>query len=435
MKKQFIFVLILISFGSCLHKKYLPDAKLEDGVYIFINTYYRYEDFPDENLGENGECEENFKEGGLRYGKIKNGYKDGAWLSGNAGFDENGNVIKKGHLWKEEYFKKGLRDSIYRKFNSKGEIIYETTFKNGTGLWKEFHSNGKIYFEAYTKDGYFTDTLKLYNDKGRLQGLRLYKKDSLIYRRDFDTNVVDTLENGKKVRITYKKYWMSSDLQIPYIFEKKYADKTIQFQYKDKLIYYKTDTLINNKKKEYTKAIKEDKLGEKTEESLFTYNQNLKEKSFEYHKLYRKGKLLKYRYFVKANKNEIAKIITIVYNDLGEIISKSILNINSSNAPYPQKGNITTYFEKGKIIYNSTEIIEKVEVEQYQPITNCFSQISYYDLSNQLFKKEFIKESKGHRVEGCSQGSETFEVDKYNILKTEYYENGKLIKTVESKTD
>ncbi|MFB9110533.1 hypothetical protein [Flavobacterium gyeonganense] len=38
----------------------------------------------------------------------------------------------------------------------------------GTGLWKEVHSNGTIYFEIETKDGYFTDTLKLYNDKGRL---------------------------------------------------------------------------------------------------------------------------------------------------------------------------------------------------------------------------------------------------------------------------
>ena len=95
---------------------------------------------------------------------------------------EKGNVESDG-VTKEEYFKKGLRDSIFRQFDGR-KIIYETTFKKGTGLWKEFHSNGKIYFEAYTKDGYFTDTLKLYNDKGILSEKLLYRKDSLIFRKN-----------------------------------------------------------------------------------------------------------------------------------------------------------------------------------------------------------------------------------------------------------
>jgi antitoxin component YwqK of YwqJK toxin-antitoxin module len=118
-------------------------------------------------------------------GKIIDGYKEGKWISGDAGFNENGNVIQKTNSWREEYFKKGLRDSIFRQFNKNNKIIYETNFKKGTGIWKEFHGNGETYFEAYTKEGYFIDTLKLYSDKGKLIEKRLYIKDSLVYLKKF----------------------------------------------------------------------------------------------------------------------------------------------------------------------------------------------------------------------------------------------------------
>lgn len=176
------------------HPILMEDKKLE-----FSSTYrnysnYKYEDFPNEDtISGNIHNQDVFEEGGKRFGKILYGYKHGKWLSGNAGFDENGNVYAKGRIWKEEYFKKGLRDNIFRQFDSNGKIIYETTFKMGTGLWKEFHGNGKIYFEANTKDGYFTDTLKLYNDKGILSEKLLYMKDSLIFRENMiiDDNPTD----------------------------------------------------------------------------------------------------------------------------------------------------------------------------------------------------------------------------------------------------
>jgi hypothetical protein len=126
--------------------------------------------------------EERFIEGGVRFGKTSlSKVKEGKWLSGDAGFDEKGNVYAKGGIWKEEYFKNGLRDSIFKQFDGDGKIIYETTFKMGTGLWKEFHSNGKIYFEIATKGGYFTDTLRLHDYNGNIVGKRLYLKDSLMY--------------------------------------------------------------------------------------------------------------------------------------------------------------------------------------------------------------------------------------------------------------
>ena len=156
-----------------------------------INNYV-FEDFPYEDLKiSNCEMEEFFSNKmGIRIGFIsRNGVKEGYFWSAIQG-KENDETISR---VREEYFKKGLRDSIFKQFDRDGKIIYETTFKMGTGLWKEFHGNGKIYFEAYTKDGYFTDTLKLYNDKGALIEKRLYKKDSLVFKETmiFDDNPTD----------------------------------------------------------------------------------------------------------------------------------------------------------------------------------------------------------------------------------------------------
>ncbi|RVU91373.1 hypothetical protein EH230_10950 [Flavobacterium columnare] len=195
--KHFSKIFILIAVISCKNRMYLPvvqDTENKSAPLYLDRRTFLYEDFPNEDLEFYSlKIEEYFKEGFLRIGRIKNGYKEGAWLIGDAGFDENGNVIKKGHIWKEEYFKKGLRDSIFRQFDSKGQIIYETTFKMGTGLWKEFHNDKNIYFEAYTKDGYFTDTLKLYNEKGELFEKVLYDKDKIVFRQkmiidDFPTD-------------------------------------------------------------------------------------------------------------------------------------------------------------------------------------------------------------------------------------------------------
>lgn len=136
-----------------------------------------YEDFPyeDTTLG-NLKYKNSFREG-----KILNGYKEGLWLSALFKYDTITKTEKTEKIFKQEYFKHGLRDSIFRQYDSKGKIIYSTYFKMGTGLWKEFHNNGKIYFAMQTKEGYFTDTLKLYNDKGEIFQKRLYKKDNLIY--------------------------------------------------------------------------------------------------------------------------------------------------------------------------------------------------------------------------------------------------------------
>ena len=175
---KFFIVLLIISAGCKMAAPRIPTS----ADYNNSSENFRYMDFPNEDMNNSSDAYyEHFAEGGLRTGKIIDGYKEGKWLSGNADFDENGNVYAKGGIWREEYFKNGLRDSIFRQFDGNGKIIYEITFKKGTGLWKEFHSNGELYFEIYTKDGYFTDTLRLHDDKRKIIGKRLYRKDSLVY--------------------------------------------------------------------------------------------------------------------------------------------------------------------------------------------------------------------------------------------------------------
>nr|WP_315240553.1 hypothetical protein [uncultured Flavobacterium sp.] len=121
---------------------------------------------------------------GYREGYCKSGMQEGKWITKRYyNYDSLGYLKTKAHLIREEYFKNGLRDSIYKIYNKNGKIIYSTNFKNGTGLEKDFHENGKPYYEIETKDGYFVDTLKLYNDKGALMEKLLYKKDSLVYRK------------------------------------------------------------------------------------------------------------------------------------------------------------------------------------------------------------------------------------------------------------
>ena len=422
MKKNTL-ILIFILF-SCKILKQDKIPLLDDQKCIThkndINNYI-FEDFPNEDLKiSNCEMEEFFSNKmGIRIGFIsRNGVKEGYFWSAIQG-KENDETISR---VREEYFKKGLRDSIFKQFDRDGKIIYETTFKMGTGLWKEFHGNGKIYFEAYTKDGYFTDTLKLYDKRGRLESKKNYIKDSLVYNKDFDTNVVDTLDKGKSVKITYKQRWIDSDHQPYYIYEKKYDNKIEKYNNKEELIYLKKDTLINGLKKEYEETIE----NEVRRVSLYSVKAN--EKTFEYEKQYKNEQLVRYKYLVKGSEKQ-KKVYTIGYNGRGEIINKTV-NENFYTGEFPFMSDKTIYFENGKEIYRSEEYIIKITYEQNIQITVTEIQKKYFDLKNNLYKIEYIVHSQGQGSVSCSRGSEIFDVDKVIITKTENYVKGKLINTL-----
>lgn len=161
----------------------------EERRYIFEN-WYKVDSLACEEFNIDIFCENYI----YRNAKFKNGKQNGKWaaetffIPPHAGTNK---AIK--YICREEYFKNGLRDSIYKIYNKDGKIIYSTYFKNGNGIEKDFHENGKLYYEIETKEGYFIDTLKLYNDKGILSEKLLYKKDSLIFREKmiFDENTTD----------------------------------------------------------------------------------------------------------------------------------------------------------------------------------------------------------------------------------------------------
>jgi len=164
---------------NCLKHTRLAEPLTEQLIGFYDNSPNDkiYEDFPNEDTAYGNA----HYESDTRFGLIRNGYKEGRWSYAIHEYDTVNKKEKIKTLFTEEYFKHGLRDSIFRQFDKDGKITYETTFKMGTGLWKEFHGNGKVYFEAYTKDGYFTDTLHLYNKEGKNFEKRLYQKDVLVY--------------------------------------------------------------------------------------------------------------------------------------------------------------------------------------------------------------------------------------------------------------
>ncbi|MFC5978023.1 toxin-antitoxin system YwqK family antitoxin [Flavobacterium salmonis] len=183
------YVIIFLVLASCsFFKKRTTSTEIFEEIKCLtisnnINNFL-YNDFPDRDRN-NGGCDikDDFVDGYCdRFGTISNeGYKDGFFVTGIHHYDTIKNIKVFDRIFKEEYFKHGLRDSIFKQYDINGKIIYETMFKMGTGLWKEFHANGKTYFEAYTQDGYFTDTLKLYNREGVNFEKRFYQKDTLVY--------------------------------------------------------------------------------------------------------------------------------------------------------------------------------------------------------------------------------------------------------------
>ncbi len=194
-----VLCLFALSFFSCKINKIdisdTPDKGmfLAGNSYVYINGAYLKNStdsyFIDQDLIINKELiggdnpSQYFIYHGKREGYVQNGKQEGLWKSKRNYFLKD--KENKEYIFREEYFKNGLRDSIYKIYDKEGKIIYSTYFKNGTGKEKDFHENGKLYYEIETKDGYFVDTLKLYNDKGVLIEKLLYKKDSLVYHKVF----------------------------------------------------------------------------------------------------------------------------------------------------------------------------------------------------------------------------------------------------------
>ncbi|MFB9079022.1 hypothetical protein ACFFLS_10010 [Flavobacterium procerum] len=428
MKNKYYFFLFFIILSCGILKKQEAKIGFVEVDCLTMDNYnsnYLFKDFPNREKDFSGcEIRTEFVDGCSREGKISNGYKEGKFITKACCCDNLGNLKR---FSKEEYFKCGLRDSIFKIIDVDNKVIYETTFKMGTGLWKEFHGNRKIYFEAYTKDGYFTDTLKLYNNKGRLTEKLLYKKDSLVFNQKYDPNIVDTLENGIKVRNTYKQKWLSSYNQPDWLYKKEYENESFTYNDKGEMILKTKRTFENGVEKNYREAIN----GNQVTKTIRTVK--AKDTLFESEKEYKNGQLIKNKFILERSKKNPYFMCTEGYDEQGNKTYISLRMVKDKIKDGIYFLTQTDYFENKKKVSHSDEVVLNVKFTE-NPFTQTETiEKTYYNLNNTLFKKEYIIHKSGTYNYGCSQGSYSEKFDETTITKTEYYENGHLVKTEENK--
>lgn len=351
---------------------------------------------------------------GYRDGYIENGKQEGKWETYKYHkYDSLGYSRSKRYLGREEYFRKGLRDSIYKIYNKDGKIIYSTYFKNGNGIEKDFYDNGQLYYEIKTQNGYFTDTLRLYHENGRLAAKLLYDKDSLIFKKEYSKDISDTIENGRKVQIQYNGKLIQ---------KKIYKDETWWYNKDGKVELKAKDSIVDGVKKSFQEYINEDHI---TKSVRINNNHNI-----EYEKIERWwGGKLNSRINVYLDKHGKAYELENSY-DNGKIISctkrlhKAYLFIKP-NYIYE-----TTDYYKNNKKYSWSELIYKEIKVEKSPIQTdkqiTAKERNFYNLKNDLIKKEYIEETAGSSGGGC-EAPIPFLITK--IWKVEYYKNGKIIRT------
>ena len=245
-KKGFLTEVLLfekdsVAFYQYISQQYNDESELE--VYrskskysakVYINGLYFKNFFPEYNKGRHPVIEyissktltnirphksmyywdKHFPKGlyWIKYGYVIDGKQDGCWMSmfidpyqNNTALQQQDTLMVK--ISGEEYFKMGLRDSVYRIYNATGDTIYSTYFHMGTGVEKQFHQNGSLYYKIEMKDGYFTDTLRIYNDEGRIVEKLFFNNDLLVFyqqtknptsnRHNYQQNVRDTMLSVK----------------------------------------------------------------------------------------------------------------------------------------------------------------------------------------------------------------------------------------------
>lgn len=195
----YILLIVLFCFEGCQIVRKKGNYPIIDSNDIFITYPYEekksnltcniIQDLKTRIITLDGyNLEKSFSYGG-RFGKYKNGIPMGEWITKSAGIcDKDGSfkVDSVLRIVRVEHFKDGLQDGDYKIYDRKGNIIYQTKFTKGNGLEKDYHANGQLYYEIYKENGYFTDTLKLYDTLGRLTDVLLYKGDSLVFHNKYD---------------------------------------------------------------------------------------------------------------------------------------------------------------------------------------------------------------------------------------------------------
>ncbi|MDI9312154.1 MAG: hypothetical protein QM535_18210 [Limnohabitans sp.] len=227
----------------------------------------------------------------------------------------------------------------------------------------------------------------------------------------------DTIENGKHTLIIYKRNKIV-----------KISENFIRVYKKQKLVYQSNDTILGGKKMAYKKEI-----DQSNNVTLTIYDKSSSTKDYDFIYSYKNGFLFS-KTVVSQNKDKDYKENKIFYDDKGQIISKTERNHYAKRFPKDNQNGEITYYYKAKKVYQWAELkkIKNTALSE-KAILNILEK-SYYSTKNKLIKREFFEQKISTYYKLFDDEPEKL-VEEIKLLKTEYYENGKLIKIVESKTD
>jgi len=164
-------------------------------------------------------------------GSFSKGYKIGTWIFNQYQF-----------ATVEENYKKGIREGVYKVYDTDGSIIYETIFHKGTGEERMFRNDGSLYHIKYFKNGeedyskittfyhrngtvavrndYPNNKVKKYYDNGALRSIQeiVIKENKIYYDGAYEG--YSKKEPGEIRERAYKKDNIST-YQILYNYKEK----------------------------------------------------------------------------------------------------------------------------------------------------------------------------------------------------------------------
>ena len=115
------------------------------------------------------------------------------------------------------------------------------------------------------------------------------------------------------------------------------------------------------------------------------------------------------------------------FDDKGEMISKLERKYKSNQYPHENQNNeITEYYKFGKKFQWSKLVYIESKTNEEKGIIRL-EELNYYNLKNELIKKEYIKDTYSLYQELFSSEPAKI-IQKIEVLKTEYYQKNKLIK-------
>lgn len=223
--------------------------------------------------------------------------------------------------------------------------------------------------------------------------------------------LIDTVENGRAVTIIYYGNTKS----------KKFKNEV--WNYRDGVLMNKIkDTIIENIRLSSKEEINGDEI------VITNFEKNNPKKEYESIYKFKKGKIV-FQISVSVDEKGNAIEQKNGFDEKGEVITSLQREHRAFQYPKDNQNNeITEYYRSGKKYqWSKLNYIESKSNGESQ-ITRLET-LSYYNLKNELIKREFLKDISG-TVSEVFSGQDVQIIQKIELLKTEFYKRGKLIKTL-----